>query len=521
MALNNQILVHHLLECSAHYFPDKTAVIQGDVRRTYFSINQHANWLAHWLLQSGTTPGERIALLCENSAEYIICYYGILKAGAVAVPVNTEVTPNQLIHILSEIENSTLVISSRFERLLRRCPSKDLAINQLIVHRPKLDWSGSAFKQVSLQELFEQPLNSDNLSRDITPQDLAAIIYTSGSTGTPKGVMLSHQNIVTNVHSICSYLELTEKDIQMVVLPFHYVMGKSLLNSHFAVGGTVVINNQFAYPASVIQQMTSLGVTGFSGVPSTYAYLLYRSPLKKLAPSLTSLRYCSQAGGHMSDHLKRELRQVLPEWTEIFIMYGATEAAARLTYLDPQYFESKMGSIGKPIPNVSLNVLDSQGNHLPSDETGELVAQGANIMQGYWKDPEGSSAVLTPKGYHTGDMGYYDADGFFYVTGRRDNIIKVSGHRINPQEIEDVLLSSGVLAEAAVLSQPDELLGNRLVALVSPIDDDCAVALLEQFCGQRLPTYKRPSTIQLINTLPKNTSGKIDKNKCLAIINTP
>ena len=173
--------------------------------------------------------------------------------------------------------------------------------------------------------------------------------------------MLSHANIVSNVHSICTYLELTEDDIQMVVLPFFYVMGKSLLNTHFAVGGTIVINNKFAFPASVIQQMAAENVTGFSGVPSTYAYLLHRSPLKKYRDKLPALRYCSQAGGHMARQIKEELPKALPEHTKIFIMYGATEAGARLTYLPPDRYHDKIDSIGKAIPNVTMSVLDKNG----------------------------------------------------------------------------------------------------------------------------------------------------------------
>ena len=284
------------------------------------------------------------------------------------------------------------------------------------------------------------------------------------------------------------------------------------------MGGTVVINNKFAYPATVVNQIAALGVTGFSGVPSTFAYLLYRSPLKSMASELKSLRYCSQAGGHMSAHLKRELRDALPQWTQIYIMYGATEASARLSYLDPQYYESKMGSIGKAIPGVSMQIVDKAGKPLPPNEMGELTAQGSNIMLGYWQDPEATAAALDHNGYHTGDLGYADEDGFFYVTGRRDSLLKVSGHRINPQEIEDLLISSGLLAEAAVIGLPDELTGNRLVALITPKNDGTSTEMLHKFCGHHLPVYKRPASIQVVRNLPKKSSGKIDKQKCIKLI---
>jgi long-chain acyl-CoA synthetase len=511
-------LVHQLLETSARQFPDKTAVIHEDRRMSFDDLNQQANRLARWLVGKGIKAGDRVALLFENSIEYIISYYGILKTGAVVTPLNTEISPDQLKAFLDAIKSRVLIASRRFERLLLRTSKYGDYLEHLIIDRPKLDWSAAAVPPLPLHTILEQVADSDDLELDVETEALASIIFTSGSTGTPKGVMLSHGNIVANVKSICSYLRLTERDVQMVVLPFHYVMGKSLLNTHFAVGGTIVINNKFAYPATVINQMVSLGVTGFSGVPSTYAYLLYRSPLKSMASSLISLRYCSQAGGHMSEHLKRELRAALPEWTQIFIMYGATEASARLSYLDPQYFETKMGSIGKAIPSVSMKVIDKSGTPLSPNKIGELTAKGSNIMLGYWQDREATAAVLDRNGYHTGDIGYVDEDGFFYVTGRRDSLLKVSGHRINPQEIEDVLISSGLLAEAAIIGLPDELTGNRLVALITPKDDEISLEGLNRFCGNHLPAYKRPASIQMVRSLPKKSSGKIDKQKCIKLI---
>lgn len=303
----------------------------------------------------------------------------------------------------------------------------------------------------------------------------------------------------------------------MIVLPFFYVMGKSLLNTNFAVGGTVVLNNKFAYPATVVKQMSEERVTGFSGVPSTYAYLLHRSPLKDYRDKLDSLRYCSQAGGHMSRNVKEDLRKVLPEHTQIYIMYGATEASARLTCLEPERFLDKMESIGKPIPGVTLQIFDNSGNAVSMGKTGEIVASGSNIMQGYWKDKESTKKVLDRHGYHTGDLGYEDEGGYFFVIGRSDNLIKVGGHRINTQEVEDALMETDRIVETVVLGIPDPLLGYRLVALVCTKNGDYDEKETLSHCASRLPKYKMPSEIKLVRTLPKSSSGKIDRNKCLQI----
>ena len=511
---NTHTLIHHFLEHSARAYPDKVALIHGEVRANYAEINNRANHLARWLIENDISKGDRVVLLLENSLEYVVSYYGVLKAGAVAVPLSTDLKPDSLRHLLKELNPSIMISSSKFERILKAADMEAFGFRALLLRASKVDWSSFPFTICAWEDICKNALIPDsNVQAEET--DLASIIYTSGSTGTAKGVMLSHKNIVSNTSAICRYLRLTESDVQMVVLPFFYVMGKSLLNTHFAVGGTVVINNKFAFPATVLKEMVEERVTGFSGVPSTYAYLLYRSPLTKYRKKLPSLRYCSQAGGHMSRQIKEELRRTLPEHTKIYIMYGATEASARLTYLKPERFSDKMDSIGKPIPGVQIRILDPSGNEQPPGELGELVAYGTNIMQGYWKDPETTSRVLNRNGYHTGDLCYKDSEGFFFVQGRRDNLLKVGGHRINTQEIEDAILASGLVVEAVVLGIPDNLLGNKLIAVASPKNESCSKNRILGYCAQTLPKSKVPGSVRLLRALPKSSIGKIDRSKCM------
>jgi len=517
-------LIHHFLEESTRLFPDNTALIHEEVRATYSQINTTTNHLARWLINLGISKGDRVVLVLENCLEYVVSYYGVLKAGAAAVPLSSDLKPDGLRPLLQELEPTAIISSSRFERLLKATDLAPYDINALVLKNPKQRWTPYPFPVFSWEDIIgdTETANSD-IRPEISPEiridesDLASIIYTSGSTGIPKGVMLSHENIVSNTHSICQYLALTDKDIQMAVLPFFYVMGKSLLNTHVAAGGTIVINNKFAFPATVIKQMVEEKVTGFSGVPSTYAYLLHRSPLRNYRDRLNSLRYCTQAGGHMPKQIKTELRKVLPAHTQIYIMYGATEASARLTYLRPDEFANKMGSIGKPIPGVTLKVINKSHEELQAGQTGELVASGNNIMQGYWKDKKATSAVLDENGYHTGDLGYYDEKGYFFVHGRKDNLLKVGGHRINPQEIEEAIMATGLVMEIAVVGVPDELLGNRLVALATPMNGDSTENSIMSLCAKKLPKYKLPGSIKLVRSLPKNTSGKIDRTKCIEL----
>lgn len=516
MNFNTHKYIHQFLEQSSAFYPDKVALIYQKQRITYNEINNQANILAHKLIEWGITKGERVVLILENSLEYVVSYYGVLKAGAVTVPLSTDIKESGLEFVVTETKPKIVISSSKFEKVLKGSKVQGHGIKKVLIIHPKLDWSDASPDATSWGEIFGSKVY-ENPTISMEEDSLASIIYTSGSTGTPKGVMLSHKNIVSNTHAICQYLQLSDKDIQMVVLPFFYVMGKSLLNTQFAVGGTVVINNMFLYPAAVLNQMIEEKVTGFSGVPSTYAYLLHRSPLTSNRDKLPHLRYCSQAGGHMSKQLKIALRQALPDHTKIFIMYGATEASARLTYLDPTFYESKIESVGKAIPKMTIKIMGEDNTELPVGIVGELVAQGPSIMKGYWNDPEATARVLDTQGYHTGDLGYKDHDGFVFVTGRKDNQLKVGGHRINPQEIEDAILETGLVVEAFVMGYPDNLLGYKLIAIAVAKEAHTNASIVLAAGAKRLPRYKVPEKIILLPSIPKKLSGKIDKEKCIEI----
>jgi len=509
--------VHGFLERQALVRPKKTAYVQDGARYSYGEVNSLANGVARFLLERGVLPGDRVALVWENSIEYVAGYYGVLKAAGIVAPLNFAMGVEQLGGVLRELQPKVILASGRVEDALHALDLLSLGVETVVVQAPARSWRGSGTALFSWDETAGGTEAGDP-PLSVGDSTMASIVYTSGSTGTPKGVMLSHQNIVSNTASIVEYLSLGEEDIQMVVLPFFYVMGKSLLNTHFCVGGTVVVNNRFAFPACVVEQMASEAVTGFSGVPSTYSYLLHRSPLLAYRQRLTSLRYCTQAGGHMSRDTKVKLLETLPPHTELFVMYGATEASARLTYVEPHQLRRKIDSIGKPIPGVTMKVLDEHGDALPAGQVGELVAQGPNVMMGYWRDAEATSSVLDTHGYHTGDLGYMDTDGYFYVAGRKDALLKVGGHRVSPQEIEDVMMATELLLEVVVLGLDDHLLGQRLVALAVPLRSEVDSNDVFAYCLRRLPRYKLPSAIRFVPALPKNSSGKIDRKGCVELL---
>src|SRR5208337_2856695 len=259
---------------------------------------------------------------------------------------------------------------------------------------------------------------SDDSTADlpgVALDDLAALMFTSGSTGRPRGVMVSNRNIVANTNSIVEYLGLTANDRIMAVLPFHYCFGASLLHTHLRVGGSVVIDSRFMYPERVLQRMQETACTGFAGVPSHFQILLRKSAIAKM--SFPHLRYVQQAGGQLAPAFIAELRQALPG-KQVFVMYGQTEATARLSYLPPELLDTKLGSVGKGIPGVALSVVDESGQRALPGQTGEIVAEGGNVALGYWQDEEETARHFRNGKLYTGDLATVDEDGFLYIVDR-------------------------------------------------------------------------------------------------------
>ncbi len=505
------MLVHNFLEHSAQRFPDKPAVwFQGEWK-TYGEVESRANQIAHFLVESGIQKGDRVAILSDNNFDYIQWYYGILKSGGVTVEINPELLAEDIAYLIEDSGARGIWVQKKYARLLKHALPNIHVLEFLIVDDNAEAWqkefSGS---KVTLQDIYQNyPTTPPGVC--CIDLDLASIVYTSGSTGKPKGVMLSHLNIVTNTRSIVSYLELQPHDRIMVVLPFFYVYGKSLLNTHFYVGGSVVIDNRFVFPNAVLQTMQDTDCTGFAGVPSTFAILLNKAALDQFR--FPKLRYVTQAGGAMAPAIQKQVALAFYP-AQLYIMYGATEAAARLAYLSPRDLPRKWGSIGKPIPNVELFVADEQGNPLPPGEVGELVARGANIMLGYWNDPQATRKVLRNGLYFTGDLGVMDEEGFLYVVGRNKDMIKVGANRVSGKEIEEKLLELDAVFEVAVIGVPDDILGEAIKAYVV-LKDGHKMTESEFLKAARtvLPGYKLPKYIEFVEQLPKNRSGKILKHQ--------
>ena len=505
-------LVHTFLEDSAKAYPEKQAFFAGKQWHTFREIEEQANRLAHLFLSHGIKRGERIAFYLENSIEYVVTYYAVLKTGAVTVALNTENLAESIGYILKDCGVQLFITNKKLFKKVQTI-FNEKSVPKLFVWNPSNSFAQSTNTRPVIlpDEMETQPASPPGVK--IIDLDIASIVYTSGSTGKPRGATLSHLNIVTNTRSIVEYLELTPEDRVAVVLPFYYIYGKSLLNTHFFVGGSVVVDNRFTFPNAVLKTMQEQEVTGFSGVPSTFTFLLNRSNLRSL--KFPALRYVTQAGGGMAPAVQKEVAQIFNP-AKLFIMYGATEASARLSYLPPKDLNRKWGSIGKGIPNVDLFIADSHGNPLPAGVQGEIAARGANIMQGYWNHPEETRKVLKHGLYYTGDLGVIDEEGFIFVVGRSKDMIKIGGNRASAKEIEDALYEHPLVADAAVVGVADDIMGEvpkAFVVLNEPREPEAAKENIIAFLKEKIALYKIPKYFEFRDSLPKNKSGKIQKLK--------
>ncbi len=509
-------LVSDFLVQAAESFPDRKAVWQGGNWQSYGEVDSLAKKFATLLRRKGIRKGDRVGLLADNTIDYIAAHFGALLIGAVEVSLNSDFKSDDIAKLLEDCQAKCLIADRKHAKIALEATRKSEYIEFLCLDVPdgRTKDLSTGILILSFESVKADDASSESFDPVVTEEDLASIVYTSGSTGEPKGVMLSHRNLVSNMAAIVDYLGLVNSDIMLVVLPFHYIYGRSLLYTHFFSGGAIAIENRFAFPNVALKTMEEVKATCFAGVPSTFSILLRKTDFSQ--KHCASLRIVTQAGGAMAPSLQKELAKVIAP-AKLFIMYGSTEAAPRITYLDPNYLEAKWGSIGKAVPSVEAIIADDAGNELPQGEQGEVAAKGPNIMLGYWNDEQGTAKVLRNGYYFTGDLGYKDEDGFIFLSGRARDIIKAGGNRISAKEIEEKILELPWIVESAVIGVPDDVLGEAIHAYVVARDGQGDSTQIERHLKSSFPAFKWPKTIELTKSLPKNKSGKIIKAELRAL----
>jgi acyl-CoA ligase (AMP-forming) (exosortase A-associated) len=514
-------LIHELIFDMAQRAPHAAALSWQGEETSYAALAQSVRETAATLLTLGLQRGARVAVYLEKRPENVIAMFGAAAAGGVFVPVNPLLKPEQVAYILADC-NVAILVTSR-ERLAQLVPA--------LATCPDLQavlLTGEPLPQTSLGKVRLLPWTA--MPNDVPAtgapaprphaaidMDMAAILYTSGSTGRPKGVVLSHRNMLAGALSVSGYLRNTPEDRILCVLPLSFDYGLSQLTTAFASGACAVLMN-YLLLRDIVEAVEQEAITGLAAVPPLWVQLSQLS-----WPLSTPLRYITNSGGVMQRSTLAKLRQALPR-TQVYLMYGLTEAF-RSTYLAPEQLERRPGSIGQAIPNAEVLVLRPDGSVCDADEPGELVHRGALVALGYWNDaartaerfkplpPQASGLVLPELAVWSGDTVRRDAEGYLYFVGRSDDMIKTSGYRVSPAEIEEVVYASGLVGEAAALGLPHAVLGQAIALLVTPAP---GVALLRDSvlaaCRARLPSYMVPLWVEIRDgVLPRNPNGKIDR----------
>ncbi len=489
--------------------PDAPAVGVPGSWTSYGQLAALTRSLAARLAGGSVGPG---GFLLSSLPAGPIAVAGSLAAqslGACAVEVGRETEPEALETVLRQTDARAALVqpreAARWARLARVH-----RVHLLVAHRerPSEQLSG-VLSGVSWEWLPEEIDGADAAwsppPRDAT--DPALLVYTSGSTGKPRGVVQTHANLDANTRAIVEYLQLGPGDRALSILPLFYCYGKSILHTHLLVGGSVFFDHRFLYPRTVMEAIGEERCTGFAGVPLTFELLRQKVDLGTVPRS--TLRYVTQAGGGMHPDTIRWARRAFAP-ARLFVMYGQSEATARLSYLPPELAEAKEGSVGRGLSNLELRVVDANGTELPPGEVGELVARGPSVTPGYFLDPEGTAEILRDGWLWTGDLARRDEDGFVYIAGRSRELLKLGGHRVSPQEIEQVLARHPAVAEVAVVGAPDPIGGEAAVAFVVTRDGPPpAEEELRRFCRRCLAHYKVPREVHLLPALPHTSSGQV------------
>ncbi len=521
-------LFFDLLERSAERRPDAIALVAGGVSPSYGALAEEARRFGAALASLGVGRAARVGVWLEKRIETVVATWGAASASAVFVPINPLLKAEQAAYIARDCNVEVLVTTAqRASSLLALArPGDDL--RHLVVVGETEDAEGERAHPgvviLGWKELLESQSRSADRGVRVLDVDMAAILYTSGSTGHPKGVVLSHRNIVEGARSVATYLHNTPDDRILAVLPLSFDYGMSQLTTAFLVGATVVLHN-YLLPKDVLRALVRERITGLAAVPPLWIQL---AALEWPASIDEHLRYFTNSGGAMPTATLAELRERVPH-TKPYLMYGLTEAF-RSTYLPPEEVDRRPTSIGKAIPNAEVLVVREDGTECAPDEPGELVHRGALVSLGYWNDAEKTAQrfrplpgqrrelVLTEMAVWSGDTVKRDDEGFLYFVSRRDEMIKTSGYRVSPTEVEETVYATGLVAEVAAFGVEHPALGQAIVLVAVPAEGRSgdSDALLRE-CRDRLPAYMLPQRIDwLEQPLPRNANGKIDRKRLAA-----
>lgn len=527
--------LHDYLTQSARKFPDNTAVIYFDRTMTYRELDEAATRFAAVLQSLGIRKGDRVALYLPNTPQYLIGYFGILRAGGVVVPTNPQYVPRELEYQLNDSGARVILTLSLFfnkvQEVRARTSLEHVIVTNVKEYFPpvtrllftlfkekkdghRVDITGLS-NTYWFQDLLRAKSTSDFAPVEVGTDDLAVLGYTGGTTGVPKGAMLTHGNLVSNVKQMRAWLcdRKDGEEIVMGALPFFHSYGQTVvMNLAIASAAAIICIPNPRELDRVLAAIHKHKPTLMPGVPTLYTAINNHPNLSKY--SLKSIRVCNSGAGALPPEVQKAFETLTG--AKIVEGYGLTEASP-VTHSNPLFGRRKIGSIGLPFPSTEVKLIDIEtGQEVGPGEEGEIIIRGPQVMKGYWQRPEETAATLRDLGdgkgpwLFTGDIGKMDEEGYFYIVDRKKDMIKTSGFNVYPREVEDVLYEHPAVLEAAVIGVPDEHRMEAVKAYVVLRPGHTATEQeIREFCRQRLTGYKVPRSIEFRDELPKSMVGKI------------
>ncbi len=493
------MLIGDIISKTANEKNKKTAAVLNDRKITYGELEKDSNRLAHGLIDLGIKPSDMVSIMLPNSLEFLTAYLGVIKSGATMVPLNISFKAPAVEYILNNSEAKIVITSEKFLPLIKECNLESLE-NIILVDGDKSD------DYILLSELKEQKTTLPELE-NIDQEYTAACLYTSGTTGQPKGAMLTHHNLIFDTQKTIEHLKVDDSDRYICVLPMFHAFAETVcMLMPMFLGAEIVIVDRFL-PEKVLKTIQEKNVTFFAGVPTMYSALLNVKNRDEF--DLSDLNICISGGAAMPQQTMEDFEKTFN--VKILEGNGPTETSP-VAYVNPVDGERKSGSVGLPIPETKVKIIDEDDNELPTGEIGEIAVQGEHVMKGYFKMPEATEETLRGGWLHTGDLGKMDQDGYVYIVDRKKDMINVGGMNVYPREIEEQLYKHPKIQAAAVVATKDELRGEIPKAVIVLREGKTATEReIQKYCMQYFANYKVPKLVDFIDELPKNATGKIDK----------
>ena len=498
---------------SAEEFPGKTAIISKGTEYSYRQLKDAASKLAGHLTAAGLERGDRVAVYMNNSWQSAVSVYGITLAGGVFLMINPQTKTDKLQYILKDSGSKLLITESRLRNLFAEALD-GTNVFEVILSGPEFDLENENIHVKYFDNILSEK-EQDHSVANVIPNDLASLIYTSGSTGFPKGVMMTHQSMVFASWSLIEYLRLDENERIMLVIPLAFDYGLYQLLMSVTIGGTLIIEQSFAFPSAVYKDIEKYKPTVFPAVPTIFAMMIAMN--KKSGLNFPDIKKITNTAAALPAETIPELKKVFPE-AMIFKMYGLTECK-RVCYLEPELVDEKPASVGKAIPGTEVFLLSPDGKPVSPNEPGILHVRGPHVMLGYWNNEKLSREMLKPgklpyeRVLCTNDWFRMDEEGFLYFLSRNDDIIKTRGEKVSPAEVENVIYKKAGVKEAAVVGIPDKIMGEVIIAFVTLFDSEVSEKDIQRICMENLEIFMVPSKVIILDEMPKSANGKIDKKE--------